>query len=126
MRDIIFMKRYMPFFIVAATALTALASGTLLSAPTMQPHYLTISADETVSAKSPIESVHIRGNPKAPVTLEEFGDFECPSCARLATFLDQLIKEYHPRVRLIFRNFPLAMHQIGAFLSNKKQGSAGR
>lgn len=110
MRDIIFMKRYMPFFIVAAAALTALGSSSLLSPPTMQPHYLTISADEAVSAKSLIESVHIRGNAKAPVTLEEFGDFECPSCARLATFLDQLIKEYHPRVRLIFRNFPLAMH----------------
>src|SRR4030095_8774361 len=34
------------------------------------------------------------------------------SCANLATFIDQLIKEYHPRVRLIFRNFPLPMHQF--------------
>ena len=58
------------------------------------------------------KSVHIRGNPEAAVTLEEFGDFECTSCAKLATFLDELIKEYHPRVRLIFHNFPLPTHQF--------------
>ena len=78
----------------------------------MQPRRVTIPADETMSGRSAAKSVHIRGNPKAPVTFEEFGDFECPSCANLATFLDQLVKEYHPRVRLIFRNFPLPMHQF--------------
>src|SRR5438874_7344905 len=119
------MKRCLPFIIVGAAAFPALGNGTLLS-QTMQPHRLTISTDAAVSSRSPTESVHVRGNPNAPVALEEFGDFECPSCKNLATFLDDLIKEYHPRVRLIFRNFPLAMHQIGAFLSNKKQGSAGR
>ncbi|PYK27986.1 MAG: hypothetical protein DME52_02630 [Verrucomicrobia bacterium] len=115
----------LPALIVSAVAMTALAGGSLLS-QTMQPPRLDISPDKRISGRSVVKSVHIRGNPEAAVTLEEFGDFECPSCARLATFLDDLIKEYHPRARLIFRNFPLAMHQIGAFLSNKKQGSAGR
>ena len=104
------MKRYLPFIIVGAAALTALASGRLLC-QTMEPHRLTIPADETISGKGLAKSVHIRGNPEAAVTLEEFGDFECPSCKSLATFLDQMVKEYHPRVRLIFRNFPLSMHQ---------------
>ena len=103
------MKRYLPFVIVGAAALSAL-SGPLLC-QTMQPHGLTISGERAASTKPPAESVHIRGNPNAPVTLEEFGDFECPSCKNLATFLDQVVKEYHPRLRLIFRNFPLSMHQ---------------
>ena len=107
---VVFMKRYLSF-IVGAAALTALASGLLLC-QTMQPHRLTISADETISGNGLAKSVHIRGNPEAAVTLEEFGDFECPNCANLATFLDQLIKEYDPRVRLIFHNFPLPMHQF--------------
>ena len=102
------MNRYLPFVTVGAAALTLLA-GTLLS-QTMQPHRLTISGDEAVSARPPTESVHIRGNPGAAVTLEEFGDFECPTCKDLAAFLDGVIKEYHPRLRLIFRNYPLAMH----------------
>jgi protein-disulfide isomerase len=94
----------------------------------MQPHRLTIAADETISAKGLPKSGHIRGNPEAPVTLEEFGDFECSSCANLATFLDQVIKEYHPRVRLIFRNFPLAMHQRSrdAALAAEAAGLQGR
>src|SRR5437870_2995105 len=104
------MKRYLPFIIVAAAALTALASGPLLC-QTMQPRRLSIAADETTSAKGLAKSTQIRGNPEAPLTLEEFGDFECPSCKNVATFLDKVIKEYHPSVRIIFRNFPLAMHQ---------------
>ena len=121
------MKRYLTFIIVGVVALTALAGSPLLC-QTMQPHRLTISADKTMSGRSTTKSVHIRGNPDAPVTLEEFGDFECPSCKNVATFLDQVIKEYHPHVREIFRNFPLAMHQQAreAALAAEAAGLQGR
>jgi len=121
------MKRYLAFIIVGVVALTALAGSPLLC-QTMQPHRLTISADKTMSGRSTTKSVHIRGNPDAPVTLEEFGDFECPSCKNVATFLDQVIKEYHPHVREIFRNFPLAMHQHAreAALAAEAAGLQGR
>jgi protein-disulfide isomerase len=102
-------SRSLPPIVVGVAAFTLLA-GTLVC-QTIQPHSLTISGDRAASTRAPTESVHIRGNSNAPVTLEEFGDFECPSCKNLATFLDQMVKEYHPRVRLIFRNFPLSMHQ---------------
>ena len=100
------MKRYLPFIIVAVVAIATLGSGAMLYRAKL-PRPLTISEDKSVSREGDAESMHIRGNPEASVMLEEFRDFECPSCANLATFLDQLIKEYHPRVRLIFRNFPL-------------------
>jgi protein-disulfide isomerase len=121
------MKWYLPFVIVGAAALTTLTSGPLLC-QTMQPHRLPIAVDEMTSGKGLAKSVHIRGNPEAPVTLEEFGDFECSSCANLATFIDQLIKEHHPRVRLIFRNFPLPMHQFArdAALTAEAAGLQGR
>ena len=104
------MKPYLPFVIVGAAALTALASGPLLC-QTIQPSRLGIGADEKTSGKGLAKSMHIRGNPEAPLTLEEFGDFECPSCKNVATFLDKIVKQYQPSVRVIFRNFPLAMHQ---------------
>src|SRR6266496_1081908 len=114
------MKRYLPL-IIAVAAIATLGSGAMLyRAKLARP--LTISEDKSVSREGDAESMHIRGNPEASVTLEEFGDFECPSCANLATFLDQLIKEYHPRVRLIFRNFPLPMQELEEVCGRKTRG----
>jgi protein-disulfide isomerase len=117
------MKPCLPFVIIGAAALTALASG-----QTMQPPGLSVASDETISGKGLAKSMHIRGNPEAPLTLEEFGDFECPSCKNVATFLHKVVKEYQPSVRIIFRNFPLTMHQHArdAALAAEAAGLQGR
>ena len=104
------MKRYLPYFIVAVVAVATIGSGAMLYRA-KRPHVLSIPEDKTLSAKSGPESPHIRGNPDAPVTLEEYGDFQCPPCGMFAAFLGQLEKEYESRLRVIFRNFPLAMHE---------------
>jgi protein-disulfide isomerase len=104
------MKRYLPFVIVAVVALATIGSGAMLYRA-KRPHVLSIPEDQTLTAKSGRESAHIRGNPDAPVTLEEYGDFQCPPCGMFAAFLGQLEKEYESRLRVVFRNFPLAMHQ---------------
>ena len=121
------MKRYLPFVIVGVVAMMALAGGPLLS-QTVHPPRLDISLDKRISGRGVVKSVHIRGKLEAPVTLEEFGDFECPSCKNVAAFLDQVIKGYEPRVRVIFRNFPLAMHQHSrdAALAAEAAGLQGR
>ncbi len=41
------------------------------------------------------------------VTLEEFGDYQCPPCGALHPVLKNLKKEYGPNLNFIFRNFPL-------------------
>jgi protein-disulfide isomerase len=104
------MKRYLPFVIVAVVALATIGSGAMLYRA-KRPHVLSISEDKTLSAKNGAESPHIRGNPDAPVTLEEYGDFQCPPCGMFSAFLGQLEKEYESRLRVVFRNFPLAMHE---------------
>lgn len=51
------------------------------------------------------------GNAKAPVTIVEFSDFECPFCSRALPILAQIKKEYGPdKVRIIFRDMPLPSH----------------
>jgi protein-disulfide isomerase len=50
------------------------------------------------------------GDPKAPVTLVEFSDFECPVCRSLHDVLRGLLPNY-PGVRIVFKDFPIeALH----------------
>jgi protein-disulfide isomerase len=48
-----------------------------------------------------------RGNPNAPVTIVEFGDFQCPFCREVQSTLKTVIAKYDGKVRLGFRDFPL-------------------
>jgi len=106
------MKRYLPFVIVAGVALVALGSGAILyRAKRQQQQLRPIPENKALSQTTEAESIHIRGNPNAPVTLEEFGDFQCPPCGSFATFSEQLLKEYDSRLRIVFRNFPLSAHE---------------
>jgi len=57
------------------------------------------------------EPSHAIGPTDAPVILEEFGDFQCPACSKLYPLLKAIQKEYAPRVRVVFREFPLAQHR---------------
>jgi protein-disulfide isomerase len=50
------------------------------------------------------------GNARAPVTIVEFTDYQCPSCAATQPTLQRLVKEYGDRVRLVARDFPLSQH----------------
>ena len=103
------MKRYLPFVIVAVVALVTIGSGAMLYRA-KKPHVLSIPEGK-MAAKSGTESAHIRGNPDAPVTLEEYGEFQCPPCGMFATLVGQLDKEYDSRLRVVFRNFPLGVHE---------------
>jgi protein-disulfide isomerase len=51
------------------------------------------------------------GPDDAPVTIVEFGDLECPFCARAFSEIETLVNTTHKgQVRLIFKNFPLNIH----------------
>lgn len=63
----------------------------------------------------PVQSISVgddpsRGDANAPVTIVEFTDFQCPSCAAMHPVIDEVMKSYGNKVRLVVRDFPLAMH----------------
>lgn len=47
------------------------------------------------------------GDPKAPVTIVEYSDFECPVCRNLHDVLRGILPNYPGKLRVIFKDFPL-------------------
>jgi protein-disulfide isomerase len=81
----------MKFSVLLCTALTLLAQ-----APESTPVQLNVDHEPSF------------GPSNAPVTIVEFGDFECPSCRAEAPVLRQLIPELFPnKVRIVFKDYPL-------------------
>ena len=54
---------------------------------------------------------HALGSADAPVTLVEYGDYECPHCGAAHPIVKRALRKLGKHVRFVFRNFPLGeMH----------------
>lgn len=51
---------------------------------------------------------HVLGPSDAPVTLIEYGDYECPHCAQAHPIVATLLKQFGDQIRFAFRHFPLS------------------
>jgi protein-disulfide isomerase len=64
----------------------------------------------------PVQLISVDDDPSigpanAPVTIVEFTDFQCPACAAMYPVLDEVMKSYSDKVRLVVRDFPLNQHE---------------
>jgi len=50
---------------------------------------------------------HIRGPADAPITLVEYGDYECPHCGLAHPIVNAVQEHFARRLRFVFRHFPL-------------------
>jgi protein-disulfide isomerase len=58
--------------------------------------------------KTPVsDRDHTIGRPDAPVTLVEYGDYQCPYCGAAQPIVKQLLEHHGKDLRLVFRQFPL-------------------
>ena len=60
---------------------------------------------------------HIRGRIDAPLTLVEFGDYECPFCGRATDVVDDLFERFGDDLRYVFRHVPNAERHPNAELA---------
>lgn len=70
------------------------------------------AARNTVPTNAPAGATppNMLGSPTASVTLEEFADFQCGSCAAVHPVLKEIQSIYGSRIKFVFRNFPLQIH----------------
>ena len=58
--------------------------------------------------KPPVSSQdHIEGNPRSPVVLVEYGDFQCPHCGAAYPIVKRIQKKFKSQLAFVFRHFPL-------------------
>ena len=69
-----------------------------------------LTAPESPAFSIATDDQPVKGNAKALVTIIEFTDFECPSCAQQHPVLERIMSEFGDRVRLVVRDFPLSQH----------------
>src|SRR5437879_120813 len=81
--------------------------------------------DERLQRSEITDDDWILGNPDAPVTLLEYGDFECPYCAMARPVLEGLVKGYPDTIRLIYRHFPVTTAHPHAFMAAESAEAAG-
>jgi protein-disulfide isomerase len=99
-------NRRVALWIIVAVFIAAVVGGVLLFKTGRTPPGLQVASTTKPGAQPP----HVRGDPNAPVTLEEFGDFECVPCFILWTALRNLEKDYGEKLAVIFRNNPMPQH----------------
>lgn len=118
------MRRYLPFAIIGAVLLIGSGSAVLLYRSKHSNMPLKVAA-----GKPGAEPSHIRGPANARVTLEEFGDFQCPPCGLLAATLLKVEHDYATSLRIVFREFPLTgahAHAMTAACAAEAAGLQGR
>jgi protein-disulfide isomerase len=68
---------------------------------------------------------HSEGPPDAPLTLLEYGDYECPHCGRAHGIVKELQQRFGDDLRFVFRNFPLTNLHPQAELAAESAEAAG-
>jgi len=69
------------------------------------------STGVTLGTPAPITATdHVRGSATSPVTVMEYGDFQCPFCENYYPVVEQVLASSTVPIRFVYRHFPLSQH----------------
>jgi len=71
------------------------------------------------------DPARVRGNPKAPVMIVEFSDFQCPYCHQVEPVVKELLAKYGDKVSLAYRDLPLKQIHPQAEIAAEASRCAG-
>jgi Na+/H+ antiporter NhaA len=118
--------------ILLASLVAAVLSVALFHAVSLLPRELLGRAEAMTSRPladltDPVDTArdHVRGPLDAPVTLVEYGDYECPYCGRAAPVVRELLRRFDGRLRFVFRHLPLTDVHANAALAAQAAEAAG-
>lgn len=134
-------KSNLPLLIIGAVLLAAIVGGwwfySSSTAPQKKP------ASNTTVSKSPTpnpvdaynnaspgaQPANMLGSPTASVTVEEFADYQCPTCATVHPKMQEITKLYGNRIKFVYRSFPLVQihpHAYDAAVAAEAAGLQGK
>ena len=118
--------------ILLASVVAAVLSVLMFHAVSLLPRELLGRAEAMTSRPladltDPVDTArdHVRGAADAPVTLVEYGDYECPYCGRAAPVVRALLSRFDGRLRFVFRHLPLTDVHPNAALAAQAAEAAG-
>jgi protein-disulfide isomerase len=95
---------------VLATGLTFVATRVIRRLPTSVRARQLLNTDEDIldlARDVDPERDHVRGPREAPVTVVEYGDFECPYCGQAESVVRELLSSFGADLRYVWRHLPL-------------------
>jgi len=116
-------KRFLPLVIILAVAAVAVGAGVVLYRANSETLFAPI-AGELAASNPGAKPPHFRGAVKATVVLEEFADLQCPPCGTISGVLKKLEQEYTGRLRIVYRQFPLPMHNYAMDAAQAAEAAA--
>jgi Na+/H+ antiporter NhaA len=96
--------------LVASAATWIVFRATNLLPPPLKIKALLGGSEVIVDLAVPVdpETDHVRGSADAPVTLVEYGDFECPYCGQAEPIVRELLADFGDDLRYVWRHLPLS------------------
>ncbi|MDX6271775.1 MAG: hypothetical protein QOD28_2998 [Acidobacteriota bacterium] len=111
---------WLPLALIAGVLLVAVVAGVWFWRSSRQTPITGIA--QGAAGATPAWSI---GSANAPVTIEEFGDYQCPPCGAVFPELEKIREDYGDRVRLVFRHYPLTRIHRNALAAAHAAEAAG-